>query len=291
MLAASFYVAPSLAAILFGCYICAANEIHKPRPDVSHGPCKSLHIAITSVAHYDRPRARLLQSMRAAGVPMGQVHVFLGGTTATNRGLTTWLGDNGTNYHAVPHNSIDFTAMIHIVENPELFRGIRTWFYLHDTTEVGRTFWRGMALYCNGIPSCAVPLTRSESSRNIGLYDARFLTSHTASLVSKKNRDNERVRYMKSSVEWEDDLFHRCDTQQGMVHRVCPTAWRMNGLCARESHAMCSSISHKRRTVRVYGNTSAPRIAFLIKCIDLIKYTTNTRKTISTMAMVPKRRP
>lgn len=218
---------------------------------------------------------------------MGQVHVFLGGTTDANlisRGV--WHGVDGTNYYAVQHNSIDFTAMIHIVEKPDLFRGVRTWFYLHDTTEVGPTFWSKIAIYCNGIPSCAVPLTRAEGCSNIGLYDSEFLASQIASLVAKKNINHEHVRFKRQGVSWEDEFFHRCDTRQGMVQGVCSKAWKIDGRCAREIHAICPSKPGRRPRARVYGNTSAPRIAF-VSCIDLIKYAANTMGPRAVMVLVP----
>lgn len=276
--------------LLLGIYLCSANEIHDSLLDeVSVPSCRSLHIAINSVAHYDRPRARLLESMRVAGVPMGQVHVFIGGMAPANisRPLTAVQGVDGTNYYAVPHNSIDFTAMIHIVENPDLFRDVRTWFYLHDTISVGTAFWVKMEPYCNGIPSCAVPLTRSEASCNIGLYDPQFLASHIASLTVKKNLNDEHVRFRQLNIIWEDDFFRRCDARHGLVRGVCAKAWRQDGLCPREIHAICPSITKRRKAVRVYGNTSAPRTVFHVSCIDLIKYAANTKGPRATMVLLP----
>jgi len=145
--------------------------------------CRSLHIAINSVEWYERPRMRLLASLRNASVPMDQVHVFLGGA----KNSSAWCGADGTNYYAVPHNSVDFTAMIHIVEQPAFFGDVRTWFYVHDTTEVGPTFWAKMSKYCAGLETCALPLIRSKPSFNVGLYDARFLANQTARVVTKKN--------------------------------------------------------------------------------------------------------
>ena len=44
---------------------------------------------------------------------------------------------SGAWHYRVPHNSVDFTAMVHIAENPGLFAHVKQWFYLHDTTSVG----------------------------------------------------------------------------------------------------------------------------------------------------------
>ena len=71
-----------IAAILIGRTRCVRLDARDPSIGADAAKCGSLHIAITSVVHYERPRIRLLASMRAANVPMGQVHVFLGGTKA-----------------------------------------------------------------------------------------------------------------------------------------------------------------------------------------------------------------
>lgn len=268
-------------------HVLAASNVHDLLLDVDTTRCPSLHIAINSVFHYDRPRAKLLQSMRIAGVPMGQVHVFLGNSAGAKIASTAWHGADGTKYYAVAHNSIDFTAMIYIAQHPHIFRGVRTWFYLHDTTEVGETFWNKMAVYCNGIPSCAVPLTRSEAVSNIGLYDPRFLASQIDNLVPKMNLNNDDVRFKTQGVLWEDEFFHRCDERHGMVRGVCAKAWKINGLCAREKHEMCPSKPLRRVATRIYGNTSAPRIAFITKCIDIIKYAANTKGPRAKMVLTP----
>jgi len=66
------------------------------------------------------------------------VHVFLAG-----RGYGEGGGDSGVvrrdgdgvRYYAVPHNSIDFSAMVHIVENPLLFGGVRQSASTHTAPE------------------------------------------------------------------------------------------------------------------------------------------------------------
>jgi hypothetical protein len=275
-------------ALLIGHALCVAGKEYVPSFDgVISRPCGHLHIAISSVVHYAVPRTRLLKSMRVANVPMEQVHVFLGGTKE-NLFPSEWRGSDGTNYYAVSHNSIDFTAMIHIVENPRLFLDVRTWIYLHDTTYVGPTFWSKMAMYCNGIRSCAVPLTRSEASCNLGLYDTRFLMNQSGILALKKNTNNETVRFKRLNVLWEDALFHNCDVQRGMTPQgTCAKAWRVNRLCASESHAVCPTITKSRKMIRVYGNASAPRVAFEFSCIDLVKYTANIMGSRARMVLVP----
>eukprot|EP00965_Chrysotila_dentata_P188526 6172787-Pleurochrysis_carterae.AAC.1 len=55
-----------------------------------------------------------------------------------------WLGDqdeHGVRFYPVRHESIDFSALVHIAESPRLFSNVRQWFYMHDTCDVGRGFW------------------------------------------------------------------------------------------------------------------------------------------------------
>ena len=47
---------------------------------------EGVHLAINSLAMYTAPRVKLLGELRAAGVPMHQVHVFLGDSPASDDG-------------------------------------------------------------------------------------------------------------------------------------------------------------------------------------------------------------
>ena len=71
--------------------------------------CDGLHIAINSLATYDLPRGRLLRELAAAGVPMSQVHVFLGGSEASgdNAALRYTDTTSGAWFYRVMHNSVD----------------------------------------------------------------------------------------------------------------------------------------------------------------------------------------
>ena len=48
---------------------------------------EGVHLAINSLAMYAAPRVKLLGELRAAGVPMHQVHVFLGDSPASDDGV------------------------------------------------------------------------------------------------------------------------------------------------------------------------------------------------------------
>ena len=57
----------------------------------------------------------------------------------------------------MPHDSIDFSGLIHIADHPRAFSHVRQWFYLHDTSAVGPGFWPVISRWCDQLPACAMP--------------------------------------------------------------------------------------------------------------------------------------
>ena len=89
-------------------------------------PCESVHVAINSLASYGSPRARLLRELAAAGVPMSNVHVFLGDSDATSAAANSRYSDYATGawFYRVPHNSVDVMRFFasDLVERPTLLK-------------------------------------------------------------------------------------------------------------------------------------------------------------------------
>ena len=178
--------------------------------------CTAVHVAINSLASYDVPRTRLLRELASHGVPMGQVHVFLGG--AGKEGESAEEGryadpTSGAWFYRVPHNSVDFTTMVHLAENPQLFPTMKQFFYLHDTSSVGPGFWPNATHWCkSGLPACALPLTRYLPTSSMGLYDAKFIWDHASDVaVLKNSRGATGMRWKIRGVGWEDKMFKVCD--------------------------------------------------------------------------------
>jgi hypothetical protein len=278
----------------------------------AHGGCRSLHIAINSAVGYEAPREKLLASMRAARVPMDQVHVFVAGDpAAAGRGMAAAgsppsspalpsatgqpelnaeasLGAvtrdiHGTRTYRVGHNSIDFSGLIHITENAHLFRGVTTWFYMHDTFFVsGGGFWPNISQWCNvGVPGgCALPLTRWGPSASTGLYDARFLVTQSSLLSGqlKNSRAKPPAVWKRLGVNWEDKLFKNCDATAEPGMR--PKRWtrRCYNATLQRHTCICSSMVTATQPVQVYGLGSAPRVAYGFPCADLIKYKANNQR-------------
>ena len=231
-----------------------------------------VHVAINSLASYAAPRAHLLSALQAAGVPMHQVHVFLGSDfdTAANDYKV-----NGARHYSVRHNSVDFTAMVHIVENPERFRGVKQWFYLHDTAAVGPNFWGNATRWCDGLPACALPLTRWLPSSSMGLYDAAFLNAHASDVLALKNVKNASgLRWKQRGVGWEDKLFKVCDaaSPDAPVRRFTR---RCHNATLHRSTCMCSHALLDDEPLQVYGPDSTPRQALRFPCADVVKYKAN----------------
>ena len=235
-------------------------------------PCDHLHIAVNSLESYAAPRAHLLGELRQAGVPMRQVHVFLGGAFSGGEDMFV---EAGVRHYRVRHNSVDFSAMVHIVENPSLFAGVAQWFYMHDTASVGSHFWSNITQWCDGLPACALPLTRWLPSSSMGLYDASFLNAQASDVTGLKNvRNATGLRWKLRGVGWEDKLFKVCDAHSRdrpirRFTRQCYNATLHRRTC------ICSHAQTDAEPVRVYGPESTPRQALRFPCADVAKYKAN----------------
>ena len=121
-----------------------------------------------------------------------------------------------TKFHFVPHDSIDFTAMIYIVENPTVFKHVEQWLYLHDTVRLlgGFPFWRVLThRWCNWNQTCAVPLSCSSMSSNMELYAARYLWKVQETILTLKNPEltgHARHKWKERNIGWEDLVFRLC---------------------------------------------------------------------------------
>jgi len=203
---------------------------------------------------YTQPRLLLLRSLRAAGVPMTQVHVFIGGAfngppagpypngggsggDSGGEGGEGGGGDSGggggggsapptaeesvadgLRYHYVPHDSMDFSGLVAIAEAPRgTFGRVRQWFYMHDTTAVGPGFWGAISRWCPRLPACAMPLTCRWPSSSMGLYDAAFIAAEREKTLARvKNSANlSSAAFKRQALQDEDALLKACEAQTG----------------------------------------------------------------------------
>ena len=256
---------------------------------MASAPCPTLHVAINSLASYAAPRINLLRELLAAGVPKDQIHVFLGGSFvggAYDGSDTFDDAVTGVRHYRVRHNSVDFTAMVHIVEHPRLFTGVRQWFHLHDTSSVGRHFWSNATAWCQKLPACALPLTRWGPSSSMGLYDAAFLNRQALNLSLLKNHNNASgMRWKQRGVGWEDKMFKVCDalSEDAPVRRFTRQCYNST---LRRRTCICSKPVYEETPLHVYGPDSSPRQAMRFTCADVTKYKANWARNRS-MVIAP----
>jgi len=104
------------------------------------------------------------------------------------------------------NNTIDFTALIDIVENK---LESDYWFYIHDTCKVGPQFKKLLYNIPESLPD-KIALTPIYSM-NIGLYKYQYLMKHRDRLLKIKNKDYSREGIQKSKmwgIHYEDYILH-----------------------------------------------------------------------------------
>ena len=236
--------------------------------------------AISSHVSYHRETyGPLVTSMLRSGVPAHDIYVFVGGhdgTTYETYDTNSYgVGDSsGVHAYLVPHNSIDFTGVVSVLE---LGLVADRWFVLHDTVIVGPTFYERVTTHgshgssdansSDANSSDAIPLTSDGPSMNMGSYAWTFLVSHRDEILSPtfKNASNDPdvVRmYKRNGVPLEDDLFRRAGAGTGA---------RGGG----------GAYNHTPRLVTgptdVYGPGKSQRIVEYYPDVDLYKMKANWR--------------
>jgi hypothetical protein len=146
---------------------------------------KTVHIALKYYAQAD--------------IENDLIHVFIGGCTKES-----YENINGVHYYFVTHNSLDFTAMVEIVE-----KEIESeyWFLIHDTAIVGGRFKELLYNFPTGAEKVAL---LPHPSMNIGLYSYKYLLRIKDIILVAKNTDysNEAVqKFKKFNVEQEDYIL------------------------------------------------------------------------------------
>ena len=240
--------------------------------------CTAMHIAINSMASYNGPRKRLLHELiDVAGVPTNQIHVFLGGASSTEGSAGQAVQDGlkpvssgnegdigafedglGVRYYYVPHNSVDFTGIVHLAEaKARLFQATR-WFYMHDTTSVGAEFWKSLSSWCRSPIGCGLPLTRYYPSSSMGLYSSEFLASQHHSMQKLRNPGWSVEKQKKIGFGWEDYLFKQCDAsaEDKPIRRFTRRCY--NATLERHT-CVCSKVEIDPDIQPVYGAGSSPR--------------------------------
>jgi hypothetical protein len=109
----------------------------------------------------------------------------------------------------VPHNSIDFTGLLAVLDTPELHH--ESYFYMHDTTRAGPRFVQRVM----DLPDTTQSASFRFPSMNIGLYSHTLLEDSKNLLETFRNTNESRAQDAKRRcVEMEDCIFRSNATHQ-----------------------------------------------------------------------------
>ncbi len=117
--------------------------------------------------------------------------------------------ENGNfTYVKCNHNSIDFTALIAILELYENKTPTNNlYFHIHDTCKVGKNFFNRVKQIEKIENITSIRINRP-FSMNIGVYSCKIINQFKNFLLSKKNTDKNREMEFKSINYNEDYIFH-----------------------------------------------------------------------------------
>lgn len=118
------------------------------------------------------------------------------------------------------NNSIDYTAMITLLEKPEILT--TDWFlYLHDTIQLGPTFFQKLqGINLENFPKKITTISFQFPSANIGLYHKDVISRLKPAILKFKNQDNSILHELKSLFVAAEDAIFRMNMQE---HTMFPT--------------------------------------------------------------------
>lgn len=162
----------------------------------------------------------------------------------------------------VKHNSIDFTALISVVENYQFLQYKLDvpdfWFYIHDTSEFGELFLNKINDFFinnNNIDTNVAIRTPPTYSMNIGLYKYDFLLKNENKLLEKRSSDNPSIeevhKFKKDGIFWEGCLFNS------------------------DIRAFSQSPPLTDGPMIIYNHSNVMRIVEYFECLDIKKYKAN----------------
>jgi hypothetical protein len=156
-----------------------------------------IKFAISShIGFYNYTYPILIPSLIEAGVPHEDIYFFIGG----NENYSQQNKDNINIWNA-PHNSIDFTGLISIIE-----LGLESdyWFLLHDTCYVGPNFYKCIQEHNHNKDTVSLSF---DLSMNIGSYKQSYLSKRKNEILSFKNTDDNSLQTYKQMLVKEEDVF------------------------------------------------------------------------------------
>ena len=153
--------------------------------------------------YYHKSAPVLVKSLIESGVDKHNIIVVVGGCDSP---MTATI--EGVQHHMVDYNSFDMNVFIYVAENTVDFD---SFFFLHDTCEVGKNFYKNVVEKLKQYqPKKCMPL-KGGASMNIGWYDVKTLKQFTGRIIDQKNLDltDKGLQDAKrQAVDNEDHVIH-----------------------------------------------------------------------------------
>lgn len=191
----------NLEVFMINCYL--DKPTHKPTPTPTQDLCLLInsHVNNTNALHILLDSLKVLPEYKDT-----QIIVAIGGSDIPDYILEP-ISDNVL-YIRCPHNSIDWTGLISIIELQNDYRCYaNTYYYLHDTCTAGPRF---LQLLRENSTDIITTKSFVMPSMNIGFYKRAYLISMADRLLSYKNTDlssKAALHWKALAVHSEDSLF------------------------------------------------------------------------------------
>jgi len=142
----------------------------------------------------------LIKSLVASGVKKQNIVVVVG---ACESEMTKTI--DSVEHHMVNHDSVDMTSFIYVVEHDVNFD---SFFYLHDTCEVGKSFYGDVVGLLEKHKPIKCMRLKKGASMNIGWYNVKYVKEHKNRIIDQKNLDisNKGLQDAKHKAVNEEDL-------------------------------------------------------------------------------------
>lgn len=186
--------------------------------------------------------------------------------------------NNFYNILGVPHNSIDFTALIAVIEHvysliDNNFSIPDYWFYLHDTCELGKDFITLFNKYLENINLNNIntlPLTYYKSM-NMGLYKYTFLLNNKNTIFQLRSHNhpfNEEIQHLKKIGVFKEDFIFYLNKENIKNNKIFQNSFSNNNDKDR-------IIFNNQLPQIIYENSNILRIIEYFPNIDFYKYKAN----------------
>lgn len=142
----------------------------------------------------------LIKSLVESSVDKRNIVVVVGGCETAMR-----MTIDGVEHNMVMYDSFDMTSFVYVVENNVDFD---SFFFLHDTTEVGKTFYKDVIQLLEKHKPAKCMRLKEGASMCMGWYDVKVVKQHKDRILEFKNLDlsSKGLQQAKHNAVDEEDL-------------------------------------------------------------------------------------